>query len=124
MWYEGLGSFKKEVLIKHKNAIKNFDSLFIIDKIDLITFSDLITKHNLKSVNLLQIDTEGFEFEIILSIDFSLIKIDVILYEDKHLTRHESKSVRNCLIENGYIVKKYNDFDSLAITKDLLANFS
>jgi FkbM family methyltransferase len=24
MWYEGLGSFKKEVLIKHKNAIKNF----------------------------------------------------------------------------------------------------
>jgi FkbM family methyltransferase len=122
IWYEGLGSFKKNVLLKHKNAIPNFDNLLMTDLIDLITFHDLIRKHDISYINLLQIDTEGYEFEIISSIDFSIIKIEIILFEHKHLSCYELKLIRKKLKNNGFIVKRYNDFDSLAIDRKIFSN--
>lgn len=124
LWYEGLGSFKKNVLLKHKNAIPEFDKLLMTDLIDLITFQELIRKHEVSHINLLQIDTEGYEYEIISSIDFSIIKIDIILFEHKHLTRYELKSIRKKLIHNGFIIKRYNDFDSLAIDGNVFSKLN
>ena len=46
-----------------------------------ITFSDLCEKYNITSIDYLQIDTEGFDTEIILDIDFSKIDIKKIKYE-------------------------------------------
>ena len=120
-WYEGLGSFKKNVLLKHKNVIPEFDKLLVAELIDLITFQDLIQKHQITSINLLQIDTEGYEFEILSSIDFSTIKIDIILFEHKHLSTFELNSIRKKLKKNEFIVKRYNDFDSLALNRNIFS---
>jgi FkbM family methyltransferase len=121
-WYEGLGSFKKNVLLKHKNAIPEFDELLVTELIDLITFQDLIQKHQITFINLLHIDTEGYEFEILSSIDFSTIKIDIILFEHKHLSTFELNSIQKKLKKNDFIVKRYNNFDSLAINRNIFSN--
>ena len=46
-----------------------------------ITFNTLCKLHDITHINYLQIDTEGYDSQIISSIDFSKIKIDILRYE-------------------------------------------
>lgn len=47
-----------------------------------LSFTDLCKKYNLTEINFLQIDAEGYDCEIIKSIDFTKVSIDVIKYEN------------------------------------------
>ena len=84
-WASGIGSFDKHHILNHKNErfkIENSD----IEEIELqyLTFADLINKYSIKSVDMLQIDVEGAEFEILNSIDLNKILIKKIIFEFKH----------------------------------------
>jgi FkbM family methyltransferase len=46
-----------------------------------ITFNTLCDQYNITHINYLQIDTEGYDSQIITSIDFNKINIDIIRYE-------------------------------------------
>jgi FkbM family methyltransferase len=54
---------------------------FVSLKIDGITFNELCEKYSITEIDFLQIDTEGFDSQIILSIDFDKIKIKKLKYE-------------------------------------------
>ena len=56
----------------------SFDEMEVLS----MTFSELCEKHNVINIHYLQIDTEGYDAEIIKSIDFKHINIDIIKYED------------------------------------------
>ena len=61
-----------------------------------MTFNDLCRKYGITHIDLLQIDTEGYDAEIIKSIDFDKISIDEIKYEQwnfppERFTRHGAK---------------------------------
>jgi len=79
------------------------DDLTIIESIGL-TFNQLCQKHNINHITYLQIDTEGYDSEIIRSIDFTKVSIDNIKYEywpfpSDRFTRHgENKDMYG---ENG-----------------------
>lgn len=55
---------------------------FITIKSKGITISDLFEKYNIKKVDYLQIDTEGYDYEIIKSIPFEKVDILSIKYEN------------------------------------------
>ncbi len=46
-----------------------------------MTFNQLCEKHDLKHIHFLMIDAEGFDCEIIKSINFNKVRIDKIMYE-------------------------------------------
>jgi FkbM family methyltransferase len=50
-------------------------------QVPAMTFSQLCEKHGIGHIHFLQIDTEGFDAEIIKSIDFERIRIDILKYE-------------------------------------------
>ena len=75
---------------------------------------ELITKLQLENIDYLQIDTEGFDAEIIQMIDFSRIKPMLIKFEIKHIEEGKKKAIENLLMSNGYTLK--NDYsDCFAI---------
>jgi len=93
-----------------------------------ITFTQLCKKHNITDIDFLQIDTEGYDAEIIKSIDFNKINIKVIRYEKWKFspdcfTRHGEKGkqygtagmkyVANLLKEQGYTLEE-DDMDIIA----------
>ena len=89
-----------------------------------MTFNDLIIKHKVKDIDLLQIDTEGYDGELICSIDFNLIRPKFIRYEDKHtdnvykkkLTNVSSRDTIEYLIKNNYSVSDIdNGYDRLCV---------
>jgi FkbM family methyltransferase len=59
----------------------DWGSEFEEHKVPSMTFQQLCDKHNITHIDFLQIDTEGYDHEIIKSIDFNKITIDCIRYE-------------------------------------------
>lgn len=116
-WAEGLGSFKKDVILCHKNEINNFEKFLLMEKFDCITFDQLITKYNLYNLNFLQIDTEGYDYEILKSIDFKKYNLEIILFEHCHMKEINYKHLCSILKRNFKLV--YHNLDTLAIQKEV-----
>lgn len=102
-------------------------------KSESISFNNLCKKHNIDHINYLHIDTEGYDSEIIKSIDFDNIKIDIIKYEfwpfdENCFKRHGEKSnlygdnamvfLSGFLKEKGYELKEEIDWSG---SKNIIA---
>jgi FkbM family methyltransferase len=119
-WASGIGSFDKQHILNHKN--KRFlvsDSDIEQIEIQYLTFSNLIEKYSISSIDLLQIDVEGAEFEILSSINFEKIEIKKIIFEFKHFdgTFKEGsklKSIKEKLIKFNYQLKEIDKENILA----------
>lgn len=80
------------------------------EKVTCISFMNLIKKYNINGVDLLQIDVEGYDYEIIKLIDFNIIKPLIIHYEHVYLTSREQKRCAKYLRNHGYkIYEEQND---------------
>ncbi len=119
-WASGIGSFDKQHILNHKS--KRFQiSEIDIDKIEIkfLTFDDLVKNYEINSIDNLQIDVEGAEFEILNSIDFNKIKIRSIQFESKHFdgTFTEGpklKIIKEKLLKNNFKLKQIDKENILA----------
>ena len=84
-WASGIGSFNKNHILDHKTKRFKIEDQDIIEtEIEFITFESLVKKYSIKSIDKLQIDVEGAEYEILKSINFKNIRIKSIQFESKH----------------------------------------
>jgi len=67
-------------------------------RVPTLPLSSLLEKHNITHVDFCSIDTEGSELEVIKSIDFSTVTIDIFLIEDNY----GDISVKRILEDHGY----------------------
>ena len=119
-WASGIGSFDKQHILNHKNKrfkVENSD----IEEIEIqyLTFTDLVNKYSITSIEMLQIDVEGAEYQILNSIDFTKISIQKIIFEFKHFdgTFKEGpklKSIKEKLIKFNYQLKEIDKENILA----------
>lgn len=114
--YEVLSSFYKAVLLKTvKRKFKNFEEDDIIKtNIQTLTLEALANKHNVKNIDLLCIDTEGYDYEILKTINFNKRKPKTIIYEYVHLTKQDRVSAINLLKKNMYNYFDYNGYNIFA----------
>jgi len=101
-WTKGTPSFNKS---HHK--LGNIPDCDIIEEVvKCISFNDLLDEYSIKNIDLLQIDTEGYDSEIIKMIDFDRIKPTIISFE--HGMRQGIMSMsqfvecQNLLFHNNY----------------------
>ena len=122
-WASGIGSFNKQHILNHQNKrFKVKDSDIEETEIEYLTFQDLIKKYSISSINMLQIDVEGAEFEILSSIDFNQILIKKIIFEFKHFdgTFKEGpklKLIKEKLINSNYLLTQIDNENILARKK-------
>lgn len=107
---KGMASFDKTNFTK--DGIP--DSMIVAEKVPCLSFSNLISRENIKKLHLLQIDAEGYDLEIIRSINFQSIKPRIINFEHRWeyglQPQEEIFSVLKILVDNGYqIVLNGND---------------
>ena len=87
-WASAIGSFDKKHILNHKSKRFKIEESDIREiKIEFITFGKLVEKYSIRSIEKLQIDVEGAEYEILKTIDFKKIKINKILFESKHFDK-------------------------------------
>jgi len=77
----------------------------------------VIKNYNINSVDLLQIDTEGFDSEVIKMFDFTSLQPALIQYEHVHISKKERLDTQSSISAYGYyLIEKKND--TIAIRKE------
>ena len=95
----GISSFYKEHLLKHGIKEKHI----IQEKVNQISFDELLRKHNINSFDLLLIDTEGYDCRIVNDFFLKVKKIrPIIIFEWSHIKYSELEGVLNLIINNNY----------------------
>ena len=109
VWYERIGSFHKEHLLKHRGKIPDFDRLLVEENVKCATLKALLQKYAVTNINLLHVDAEGYDYEIIKTVPFDEIKPRMILYENKHLSATDKAACKQLLKSHGYKLIKSKD---------------
>jgi FkbM family methyltransferase len=71
-------------------------------EVPALTLNGLLAKHGVERVDLLQIDTEGYDFQIIKMIDFNRIKPQIIHFESNYLNRSQKEECVRIFDAQGY----------------------
>lgn len=84
-----------------------------------VTLDELLSRHNFTHLDLLQIDAEGYDWEVLRTLNMKKIKPTLIQFESGPLNRHDLNAVVNHLSESGYLVY-YGGYqgDALAMQRD------
>lgn len=84
--------------LRPDRALSTYASMGTLAKetVQCITFDTLVQRNRVKRIDLLQIDTEGFDFEIIKMINFDRIKPRILQFEHRHLTKAGTPVASDC----------------------------
>ena len=103
-WAQGIASFNDQ----HHKKLGIPSEFMTEEQVDCIHLMDLFSTKNIKKIDLLQIDAEGYDTEIIKMINFDIIKPTIIKYE--HLSSNDNVFIRHLLLKKGYnIINEGND---------------
>lgn len=81
-----------------------------------LTLDALLDKHHIAHVDILQIDTEGYDFQILQMVDFTRIKPVLIHFESNFLNSRQKAECLHRLNEQGYAVSLLG-IDTIAYLK-------
>lgn len=100
-----LHSFRMDVILKHTHMVEQLANRVVEYEVEGITFDTLLKKYNVNHLDLLQIDTEGFDYEVIKQIKFHKLKPKMINFEHKHLTVDDKEACYKLLRGQGYTLE-------------------
>jgi FkbM family methyltransferase len=114
-WSKGMASFQIENIRKHRDIIPSIDQHIRRTEVDCVTFGSLLSRFSVKQLDLLQIDTEGFDAEVIYMFPFEILKPAIVHFESKHLGKTKLEGVLDHLIPMGYRVAYDGSEDMLVV---------
>ncbi len=119
-WYDQLGSFDRQHILKHLDGI--LEPHIVSKEVNGITLGDLFVKHGIVKLDLLHIDTEGYDYKVLSQLDLSRHQPSVILFEHKHLPLHERAASIHHLAGHYELYDLGSDF--LAVNRTRLPKFA
>jgi len=84
----------------------------VVEPVLCMTLHQLLQKHDIKALDFIIVDTEGYDYQIIRAIDFNRLRPNFINYERIHLNESEP-DCRELLIRQGYCLRDHGQ-DTLA----------
>ena len=119
-WASGIGSFNKNHILEHKTKRFKIEKEDIEEiEIEFITFDNLVENYLIESIDKLQIDVEGAEYEILNSINYKKININSLQFESKHFDGtfkegEKLEKIKKKLISEGYNLNQIDNENILA----------
>jgi FkbM family methyltransferase len=101
-WYDAVGSFSRETILDHARHIPDLADRIVETKVPSLTLASLCRKHEVDSVDLILIDTEGYDYELIKTIDFEAQHPRLLIYEHFHLSPADRAEAQEMLASHGY----------------------
>lgn len=101
-----LASLKKTHSLKIRDQYNKKDIVEMT--VPCLTINQLIAKYHLSKIDILYIDTEGFDDQIIYSINFHNISINTIYYENLHIDKN---TLQKFLKEKNYEITEQIEID-------------
>ena len=115
-WASGLASLDKSNLIRHIESgyvercigserdqlPERVEDYIISEYVRTMTFDSLLDKYRFESIDLLQIDAEGYDYRLLMSFDFDRIRPSILHFERHHMKPEEWDSLLQHLRTEGY----------------------
>ena len=117
-WHDQLGSFDKNHISR---MLGDQMRPYIIEAdVECQTLQAIFDRNRVDAIDLLHIDTEGFDYQVLSQVDLKRYKPSVILFEHHLLTDDEFFKARKLLRRTGYRLLQYGN-DTLAIRRSFWA---
>ncbi|PWT72749.1 MAG: hypothetical protein C5B59_15020 [Bacteroidetes bacterium] len=115
-WYDQVGSFDKTTFLKNIEVVPDLSRRMAIKKISTKTFDELLSEHKMQHVDILHLDTEGYDYKILLTIDFKKFQPTVVIFENEWMTQYELKEIKNYFKKFNYKLY-YHHVDCIAVKR-------
>lgn len=102
--WTGLARLDRESLVAELagEGFENPETFVEELRVPVATLNHLLEKHDVSHVDYLQIDAEGFDFEIIKTVDFERFGVPILQYEHFHLSEDDRIACMELLSRHGY----------------------
>lgn len=132
-WAHGLTGFNRKVLesefesgyvfreaARHNVEVPADKQNWITEeKVKMLSIPSILKNHPVGPIDLVQIDAEGFDFEVIKMIDFDQLNPDVISFEWKHFGDALFAECESHLAAHGFKIRKLGK-DAIAVRQSVL----
>ncbi|MDP2593823.1 MAG: FkbM family methyltransferase [bacterium] len=106
-----IASFHKGViahsLIKKIPRGANPDDYIEATPVRMMDFSQLVRECDIEKIDLLQLDCEGYDYEVLKMVDFDRFSPSLINYESTHFSDQTRKECEDTLVSKGYRLFRY-----------------
>lgn len=101
-WCHGIASFDKSHLMDGARKVPDIDKYIIEESVECISLTELFLQTGVEQISFLQVDTEGYDYEIIKMIDFNTMKPEIIRYECSVFSQQDNQACIDLLAQQGY----------------------
>lgn len=95
-----LGTFNKSVAFSYGRPVKE-------TKVSVVTFNDLVDRYTIKKIDLLQLDCEGYDFELLQQFDFDQFQPQIVNFESVLFSDTDREACEKLLDSLGYTYFRY-----------------
>jgi FkbM family methyltransferase len=113
-WYDAIGSVSRAVVRGSADEILDLDRRLVSTTVPSMTFESLCRKHHVRELDLLLIDTEGYDHELLRQIDLSVRRPTLLIYEHFHLLADQRADCQDLVRGAGYELME-EGFDTYCI---------
>jgi FkbM family methyltransferase len=120
----GMSSFKMDDMLAEKGVfgVSSLDAetmAVLRSQLEAVpvpcrTMKTLLSEHRVNRVDILQIDTEGYDYIILKLFDFARYKPSIVHYEHQHLNREDAAAAEKLLRSHGYQLRRGEE-DTLGV---------
>lgn len=103
-WYDQLGSFDKQHIIHELG--ERMESYILSQELEGLSLPNLLTRNKVEKLDILHIDTEGYDWKILSQLDLNTYEPKFILYESNHLSEEELSA------SYAFLKERYELFDA------------
>lgn len=113
-WYDGVGSFSRDALLSHAPQMPDIAERVVEREVEALSFDTLLSRHGLDRIDLVLIDTEGYDWEILRTVDLARHAPRMVVYEHFHLSADDRAAARAHAEAAGYATME-EGFDTFCV---------
>lgn len=119
-WRHQLASLRRTRIEQVRRDVDGAGSEEWEEQVDVITFDDVLARSGMDSVDVIQIDTEGDDWEILRTIDLARVEAKLVIYEHKHLSWSDREAAISHLLAAGFRTAAVTARDTAAMKAELV----
>jgi FkbM family methyltransferase len=108
-----LSSFDRNTILKHASQMPGLEGRIRETSVATISWASLLALAGGRAIDVLHVDTEGFDAEVIRMLDLSITKPSLIQFEHINISKSDQEECISKLVTAGYQVAR-NSFDIIA----------
>ena len=113
-WTHQLASFDRKHIEKFEKQVPGISGRIRETAVDAVSFASLARRFGIDRLDLLMLDSEGYDLELLKDFPFTDLQPSIVYYEHIHLRRRDRESSVALLISHGYRVQ-FLERDAVAV---------